>query len=90
MISANCLVYVARRKLVQFLIVTKDDDSDVDLTEDGELMRLLEEAAFALQKSAVGMEMLVYAVVERERERGDVASSSRGGTELTQSGFCRL
>jgi hypothetical protein len=51
LVAANCLIDVAGRKLVQLLVVAKDDDSDVDGAEDGELMRLLEQAAFALQES---------------------------------------
>lgn len=44
------LIDVRRRVFVQLLIVTKDDDGDIDGAEDGELVRLLEEAAFALEE----------------------------------------
>jgi hypothetical protein len=52
LVPANGLVDVARRKLVQLLVVAKDDDGDVHGAQHGELVRLLEQAAFALQKSA--------------------------------------
>jgi hypothetical protein len=52
LVPANGLVDVARRKLVQLLVVAEDDDGDVNRAEHGELMRLLEQAAFALQESA--------------------------------------
>ena len=53
MIAANRLVDVARGELVQLLVVAKDDDGDVDGAEHRKLMRLLEQAAFALEKGAV-------------------------------------
>lgn len=52
MVAADGLVDVAGRELVQLLVVAEDDDCDVDGAEDGKLMSLLEEAAFALQKGA--------------------------------------
>ena len=52
LIAANGLVDVARGKLVQLLVVAEDDDCDVDGAEDRELVRLLEQAAFALQEGA--------------------------------------
>ena len=48
LIAADGFVDVARGELVQFLVVAKYDDSDVDGAEDGELVGLLEQAAFAL------------------------------------------
>lgn len=50
LVSSNRLVYVARGEFVQFLVVAKDDDSHVDRAEDGQLMRLLEQTAFPLEK----------------------------------------
>jgi len=50
LVPANRLVDVARRKLVQLLVVAKDDDGNVDGAQHRELMRLLEQAAFALQE----------------------------------------
>lgn len=44
------LVYVAGRVFVQLLIVAEDDDGDVDGAQHGELMRLLEQAALALEE----------------------------------------
>ena len=44
------LIDVRRRVLIQLLVMTEDDDRDVDRAEDGELMRLLEQAAFALEE----------------------------------------
>lgn len=46
----NDLVDVRRRVLVQLLVVPKDNNSDVDGAQDGELMRLLEQTTFALEK----------------------------------------
>lgn len=51
--ASYCFVDVTRGELVQLLVVTKDYDSDVDLAEDGQFMRLLEETALALEKGAV-------------------------------------
>jgi hypothetical protein len=48
--AADDLLNVRRRVLVQFLIVSKDDHGDIDGTEHGKLMRLLEQAAFALEE----------------------------------------
>lgn len=44
------LVDVRGRILVELLIVAKDNNSDVDGTQDGQLVRLLEQAAFALEE----------------------------------------
>jgi len=52
LVAADGLVDVAGRKLVELLVVAEDDDGDVDRAQHGELMRLLEQAAFALQESA--------------------------------------
>ena len=52
MVAANGFVDVARGKLVQLLVVAKDDDGDVDGAQDGQLVGLFEQAAFALQKGA--------------------------------------
>lgn len=48
--AADNLIDVGGRVLVQLLIMAEDDDSNVDGTEDGELMGLLEQAAFALEE----------------------------------------
>jgi hypothetical protein len=52
-VSGENLANVATRVFVQLLIVAKDYDCDIDGTEDGELMRLLEKTPFALEKCAV-------------------------------------
>jgi hypothetical protein len=52
LVAANGLIDVARGELVQLLVVAEDDDGDIDGAEDGQLMGLFEQAAFALQKSA--------------------------------------
>ena len=54
MVATNGLVDVARRELVQLLVVAEDDDSHVDRTENGELVGLFEQAALALEEGAVG------------------------------------
>jgi hypothetical protein len=46
----DSLVDVARRVLVQLLVVTEDDDCDVDGAQHGKLVRLLEQTTFALEE----------------------------------------
>lgn len=48
--AAHDLVDVGGRVFVQLLIMAKDHNRDVDGAEDGELVRLLEQAAFALEE----------------------------------------
>lgn len=48
--AADDLVDVGRRVLVQLLVVPEDDDGDIHGAEDGELVRLLEQAALALEE----------------------------------------
>jgi hypothetical protein len=43
-------IKVARRILVKFLVAAEYDNCDVYGTENGELVRLLEQASFALEK----------------------------------------
>lgn len=50
LISSQDLSNITTRVFVQLLIITKDYDSDIDRAENGELMRLLEQAAFALEE----------------------------------------
>jgi hypothetical protein len=50
LVPANGLVDVAGREFVELLVVAEDDDGHVDGAEHRELMRLLEEAAFALEE----------------------------------------
>lgn len=50
--ATDGLVDVAGRKLIELLVVAKDDDSDVDGAEDAQLVCLLEQAAFTLQEGA--------------------------------------
>jgi len=50
--AGDSLVDVARRELVELLVIAKDDDCDIDGTENTELVCLLEQAAFALQEGA--------------------------------------
>jgi hypothetical protein len=59
LVPANGLVDVARGKLVELLVVAEDDDSHVDGAEHRELMRLLEQAAFALQESTIQGQQVV-------------------------------
>jgi hypothetical protein len=87
LIAANGVVDVARGKLVQLLVVAKDDDGDVDGTEHRELMRLFEQTAFALQKSATeGQCWLVrgyYLYTARARRADGLEMTAR---RLTLSG----
>lgn len=52
LITTNGFVYITRRKLVQFLVVAKDDYRDVDGTKDREFVGFFEQTTLALQKSA--------------------------------------
>jgi len=54
LVSCQDLSNITTRVFVQLLIIAKDYDRDIDRTEDGELMRLLEQATFALKKRSVG------------------------------------
>lgn len=47
-------------ELVELVVVAKDDYGDVDLAEFGELVGLLEEAAFALEEGAVAPQISIY------------------------------
>lgn len=53
MISVERVTDLTGRVLVEFLVVAKDNDGDIDRAEHGELMSLLEETTLALQKCAV-------------------------------------
>lgn len=53
MISGNEVSHVCGRILVELLVITKDEDGDINRAQHGELMRLLEQTAFSLQKGAV-------------------------------------
>lgn len=52
MVSGQDLSNVGTRVLVQFLVISKDNNGDVDGAEDGQLMCLLEQTAFALEESS--------------------------------------
>jgi hypothetical protein len=54
LVSVQDLSNVTTRIFVQLLIIAKDYDRDINGTENGELMRLLEQAAFALKECSVG------------------------------------
>jgi hypothetical protein len=51
-VSGQDLSNVGTRVLVQFLVISKDNNGDVDGAEDGQLMCLLEQTAFALEESS--------------------------------------
>jgi hypothetical protein len=54
LVSCQDLSNITTRVFVQLLIIAKDYDGDIDGTEDGKLMRLLEQATFALKERSVG------------------------------------
>lgn len=54
MVPAKSLADVARRELEQLPVGTEDNNSDIDLAKHRELMGLLKQAAFALQKRTIG------------------------------------
>jgi hypothetical protein len=68
--------------------VAKDDDGDIDGAEDGKLVGLLEQAAFALEEGA-GAYML--AAESMEIEGGAQRAMQKGGKieMLTRNGSCR-
>ena len=53
MISSQDLSNITTRVFVQLLIISKDYDRDIDRAENRELMRLLEQAALALEEGSV-------------------------------------
>jgi hypothetical protein len=54
LVSRQDLSNVTTRIFVQLLIISKDYDRDIDRAENGKLMRLLEQATFALEERSVG------------------------------------
>lgn len=50
LVSGNEVAHVRGRILVELLVVSKDEDGDIDGAEHGELVCLLEQAALALEK----------------------------------------
>lgn len=50
LISRDQVSHVVRGVLVEFLVTAEDEYGDIDRTEHGELVRLLEQAAFSLQE----------------------------------------
>jgi hypothetical protein len=50
LVAANSRIDVARRELIEFIVVTEDDDGDVYGAQDGELVSLLEKATLALEE----------------------------------------
>ena len=50
LISTDGLIDISGRKLVQFFVVAKDNDSYVDRAENRKLMRFLEQSTFSLEK----------------------------------------
>jgi len=54
LVAADGLVDVARRELVELLVVAEDDDGDVDRAQHRQLVGLFEQTTLALQKGAAG------------------------------------
>jgi hypothetical protein len=53
LISWDQFAHVCGRVFIQLLVVvSKDEDSDVDRAENGQLVSLLEQATLSLEKSA--------------------------------------
>ena len=53
LITSQRLIDITRRELVQFLVMTKDDNSNIDRTQDGQLVRLLEKTSLSLEKGSI-------------------------------------
>lgn len=51
--AGNEIMHIGRGVLVELLVVAKDENGDIDRAKHGELMSLLEETTFALQKRTV-------------------------------------
>jgi hypothetical protein len=65
LISRQNLSYITTRVFVQLLVIAKYDDRDIDGAEDGQLMRLLEQTAFALEESSVDVSKLIASRLAR-------------------------
>lgn len=50
LIATESLVHVTRGVLVEFLVMTKDDNGDIDGTKNGQLMGLLKQSTFSLEE----------------------------------------
>jgi hypothetical protein len=55
LIPRQDLPNITTRVFVQFLVVAKDYNRDIDRAENGKLMRLLEKTSFALEESPVAL-----------------------------------
>ena len=63
LISSDCLIDVARGELIQLLVVPKDNNSHVDGTQYGQLVRFLEETALAFKECSVSDAALALSIV---------------------------
>lgn len=68
------LAHVARRELVELLVVSEDDHCDIDVAEHRELVGFLEEAAFPLEERSVLRMSVSFVPWE---DRGGVAYTER-------------
>jgi hypothetical protein len=50
LIATESLVHVTRGVLIEFLVMTKDDNGDIDGTKNGQLMSLLKQSTFSLEE----------------------------------------
>ncbi len=50
LIATESLVHVTRGVLIEFLVVTENDNGDIDGTKNGQLMGLLEQSTFTLEE----------------------------------------
>lgn len=53
LIATESLVHVARGVLIEFLVMAKDNDGDIDGTKNGQLVSLLEQSTFSLEECPV-------------------------------------
>lgn len=69
LIFGDQVAHVTGGVLVKLLIITKDEDCDVNRAEDGELVRLLKQAAFALEEGPIARNSQWLAIIRiEERE----------------------
>src|SRR4051794_7376487 len=52
LVPCDEIAHVRRRVLVELLIIAKDEDGNIDGAEDGQLMRLLEQATLSFEKGS--------------------------------------
>lgn len=79
LVAADQVVHVGGRVLVELLVVAEDEDCDIDGAQDGELMRLLEQAALSLEEGSAARQ-------SQSRSRGEGGEGGEGTHTLSGCG----